>query len=464
MSLSLHQSSQLVQDTLHQYKHLYFVRDLFLVPLCLAILFTFLKIYRRHLDPDIQPYLFRGFLLKLVLLPLFLFHHTFIYTGGVDQFTYYWCSNEIIQLFYIHPAQALQIVFSSYSEFSLNDLNFEMSHFIFAPNESFVIKLTSVLSFLTGNSFLVTSLLLSFFSYFGCWKIFMFFHKAYPGHARLFAYSCIYIPSVAFWSSVISKEVYCIGAMGFLFSAIMDIHQHRKIKGYHFILLPVMAYLLIRIKLYILLALLIALLFYLLISWLKKIRHPLLRVTALPLLLILFSAIVYFFGNTFESQLEQFAFSNILNTIKVNYDYLTQENFASSRYTLGTIEPTLGSISKLVPASINVTLFRPYIWEANKPITLLAALESLLTLFITLYVVFKVRLRIFRFIFRDRILMFALIFSLTFAAAVGLTSGNFGTLMRYKIPLMLFYFPMLAVLYILHRSERKGIPETEALC
>ncbi|MBK7764588.1 MAG: hypothetical protein IPI46_14900 [Bacteroidetes bacterium] len=78
-------------------------------------------------------------------IPLFLFHHTFIYTGGVDQFTYYWSSNEIIQMWFVKPELAAKVLFSSYTTFNEANVNIEMSKFIFAPNESFVLKLLRLL-------------------------------------------------------------------------------------------------------------------------------------------------------------------------------------------------------------------------------------------------------------------------------------------------------------------------------
>jgi hypothetical protein len=44
------------------------------------------------------------------------------------------------------------------------------------------------------------------------------------------------------------------------------------------------------------------------------------------------------------------------------------------------------------------------------------------------------------------VLTMCFVFSLIFAISVGISSGNFGTLVRYKIPLMPFY---LSGLYIL---------------
>jgi hypothetical protein len=48
------------------------------------------------------------------------------------------------------------------------------------------------------------------------------------------------------------------------------------------------------------------------------------------------------------------------------------------------------------------------------------------------------RVKFFR-SFQDPTILFCLVFSLIFAFAVGVSTYNFGTLMRYKIPLMPFY-------------------------
>jgi len=48
--------------------------------------------------------------------------------------------------------------------------------------------------------------------------------------------------------------------------------------------------------------------------------------------------------------------------------------------------------------------------------------------------------------------LFALIFSISFAFAVGVSTFNFGTLARYKIPLLPFF--LVALILILHHSKR----------
>jgi hypothetical protein len=57
--------------------------------------------------------------------------------------------------------------------------------------------------------------------------------------------------------------------------------------------------------------------------------------------------------------------------------------------------------------------------------------------------------------FKDNLLIFCIVFALIFSLAVGITSGNFGTLMRYKIPMMPFYYSALAIIYIKAKENIK---------
>ncbi len=85
---------------------------------------------------------------------------------------------------------------------------------------------------------------------------------------------------------------------------------------------------------------------------------------------------------------------------------------------------------------------------------LLSALESVVLLLFTLVVVYRIRFRVAR-IMRKPTILFCLIFSIMFAFAVGVSTFNFGTLTRYKIPLMPFYALALVYAYQLSKSEQK---------
>jgi hypothetical protein len=98
--------------------------------------------------------------------------------------------------------------------------------------------------------------------------------------------------------------------------------------------------------------------------------------------------------------------------------------------------------------SLNVALFRPYIWEVRNPLMLLNALESLSVLLLTIYLLVKTKVTgFFKFSLKNSLLFFALVFSLLMAPLAGFVSFNFGTLVRYKFPAVPLFYTYLLLLY-----------------
>ena len=113
---------------------------------------------------------------------------------------------------------------------------------------------------------------------------------------------------------------------------------------------------------------------------------------------------------------------------------------------------------KLAPAAINVTLFRPYLWESGKIIIFFSALESGFLLLFTIFTIFKVGpFKFVYYIFKDPLLLAFFLFTIIFAIFVGLSSFNFGSLVRYKIPCIPLYLIVLAV--ILKKKSRLDSPK-----
>ena len=84
---------------------------------------------------------------------------------------------------------------------------------------------------------------------------------------------------------------------------------------------------------------------------------------------------------------------------------------------------------------------------------LLSGLENTFLLAIALVFLIRYPLFFFRSLFKDPLLLFALVFSITFAYSVGLSTSNFGALVRFKIPLLPFFVTLLLVLYRQKREE-----------
>lgn len=127
---------------------------------------------------------------------------------------------------------------------------------------------------------------------------------------------------------------------------------------------------------------------------------------------------------------------------------------AGSGYNLGELDGSFGGMLALFPQAVNVSLFRPYLWEVRNPLMLLSAIESFAVLVITTYMLVRHPLKFFSAL-RSSTVMFCLVFSITFAFAVGASTYNFGTLSRYRIPMVPFYLVALVLIADDWNSKRK---------
>jgi len=433
---------------LHGHKEIFYTEDLILVPLFLFFIFLYLYRKRNKQPVELRKYYIPGYLVKILGLIVFITYHKLLYSGGVDSFSYYWAGNQIYNLFKIDPISAIQLIFAPLGTFDSQDFNLDFSPFIFASNEAMTCKISGLANMLTLGSYTGVSLLLSLFCFSGCWKIYLMFYRLFPEQKKGLAIACLFIPSIFFWSSALSKEIICIGALGYLFNSFLEIFVFKQSVIKNIIIILFMSYLIYNVKLYILIAFIPAVLTLVTMITIVRIENKFLKLISMPVLfLMLVGGLVIAYISAGDA-LANFSVDLVLESAKVNYEYLSQEGFAESRYDIGEFEPTVAGAMKLAPAAVNVSLFRPYVWEINKPIILVASIESTLFLLLTLFVFLRRGIiSSFKTIFSNPVIVFCLIFAIVFSLAVGLTSGNFGTLMRYKIPMMPFYCVALLLIY-----------------
>ncbi len=127
---------------------------------------------------------------------------------------------------------------------------------------------------------------------------------------------------------------------------------------------------------------------------------------------------------------------------------------AGSGYTIDVEEWTPTGMLLSAPTALNVALFRPYLWEVRNPLMLISAMESLFIFIFTIYVFIRSFKKLVSAIMNYNVL-FCLIFSLTFAFATGISTFNFGTLVRYKIPLIPFFLVALILIRDYSNKDRK---------
>ena len=284
------------------------------------------------------------------------------------------------------------------------------------------------------------------------WMFFLTFYEQYQQRHRFIAIASFFIPSVFFWGSGLLKDTITMGCLGIATYQVYRIFIRKKFGIWQIVLLGISLYSINNIKIYILLTFLPAAIAWVFLANLDAVRSTVLKIMLAPFIISAAIILGYFAMVKAGEDNTKYSLQNVAKTAQVTaYDigFYTGRD-AGSGYSLGELDGTFGSMINLAPQAINVSLFRPYLWEVKNPLMLLSALESFLLLLLCIYIIIKKNVRLLAAINNPNVL-FTLIFSITFAFAVGVSTFNFGTLVRYKIPLLPFF--AVALILLLHHSN-----------
>ena len=151
--------------------------------------------------------------------------------------------------------------------------------------------------------------------------------------------------------------------------------------------------------------------------------------------------------NLMSDFLGEYSLEKVLDKAVLTQNDLKSDYYQGSSFDIGGFDATVTGILSKMPSAINAALFRPYIWETYNLTMLMSGIENLLLLLFTIYLTIKLRVyNLFRLMFRHRILFFTVYFSIFFAFSVGVTTSNFGSLVRYKIPAIPFFLISLIII------------------
>jgi len=382
------------------------------------------------------------------------FIYQFYYSGG-DTFNYHTHGSRVIwEVLVNDPLAGLSLIFSNDN----NSLHKYASHVVFFndPSSFFIVQLSALFDILTFSSYSGTAVLFAFISFLGLWYMFLTFYELFPHLVKRIAICALFVPSVVFWGSGILKDTVVLTCLGFATWTIKRIFIDRRFSLWPFIVLVVSIVVIFIVKKYVLLCYMPVAIFWIYARNLQRIRSAMARVLLLPLLIVITTLSGYYAIRKVGDNDPRYAIDKIAQTAQVtSYDiaFWSGRN-AGSTYSLGELDGSFGSLISRMPQAINVSLFRPYLWEVKNPLMLLSSIEALALLVITLFLFLRAPLSFVRSLGNPDVL-FCLAFSISFAFAVGVSTYNFGTLNRYKIPLMPFYLIALAVIADRSNIDRK---------
>ena len=428
------------------------IKDLIIAPIVAIVIYGIAILVRPWVTyEENKKYYLPALSLKLIGAILLGALYQFYYGGG-DTFGYFNGATKIFEAFYDEPGVAFKLIFN---DNDYQDGVYSYASRIWMYNDAtayMVVRIAGIFAILTGGSYSGIALLFALVSFSGLWAMYMAFSKLFPHHLFGLAVAILFIPSTIFWGSGILKDSITFGLLGWSTAALIHLLYWQRRSLLWILVLLVSLLFAFKIKEYIVLSFIPAAMIWIYFVTIKRVSNKLVQLLVAPIVIsIMVFLSVYIIFKVGENS-PRYSIENFAETARITaYDVgrFTGRN-AGSRYDLGDFEGNIFSMLRLAPAAINVSLYRPYLWEVRGPLMLLAALEGLTLLIFTIIILFRVVW------FKINVLnspaaWFSLVFSLTFAFAVGISTYNFGTLFRYKVPLM----PFFAILLVLAWSRSK---------
>jgi len=401
-----------------------------------------------------------GLLFKLVGVLYFTYIYTFHYYGG-DTTNYFQAANCIINMMYKHPDIYFRIMFGEFNRevFSAFDITTGWPYYSAKANSFAVARFSSPFVFLGFQSYYTGSLLVAVATYTGIWKLFTVFVKEYPNYIVACAVGMLFMPSVAFWGSGITKDSFMLAALGwFVYGFYNYVKTGLRPSSIKYIFqMALSIYIMMVIKPFNFYAMAICVGLWYAFEFIGRVSNNVVRIILYPFIFTIVCAIgMYVFmmlgsiaGGYYTSV------DAMLNQAVVVQQDLTREAYGENSFDIGPFDPTLGGVIKKIPKAIEAGLFRPYPWEANNILMIISAAENVFLFCLTIFTIFSVGPGFFfkTFVSKPYIMMLSIVFSLFFAFSVGLVTANFGALVRYKIPLIPFYVVAFLVMYLTHRDK-----------
>jgi hypothetical protein len=400
-----------------------------------------------HADNPDYKWFIPNFFFKLVM-GLF-FGYTFVKILGYGGDTAaYWASiDKLVNLFFHDPSKYLDELLSTPD---INNLtkNFNSSTgyppgWIYKEPESyFVAKVISVVGLFTNGSFIALTAICSFFASLASFRLFQLV-KYYRFTSDFWmAIATLFIPTVAFWCSGISKDTLILGGFYMLlFHFFALLQKDRKFTLKNIIFIVFYAYIILNIRPFMIYAIIPPLLLSFGLGYVNRIgssivsnflKGGIFMATLVGFLYVLSTGDLFLEGA--QETLDEVAI--------VQQDFASNVTYGGPRYDLNITDFTPAGMISAAPLAVFTALYRPFLTEAQGPLLLLSALEGIVLIFLTLYFIIKGPIH-WRFVFNHEFLLFSLLFVLFFGFVVGFSSILFNVLVRFKAPILALFLLVL---------------------
>ena len=433
----------------------------------IIVLFISRHIQKKNINkyPEYR-YYSRGIFFKLILGLFLCLIYVYYYTYG-DTIDYWRGSLDLSELLTSKPKVYFSIVFGNISyENYAQFVHYNVWYYMYRdPNSYAIIRFNSLLAPFSFNSYFVMTILLASLSYIGIWKLFRLFYNEFSEIGKYLAFAFLFVPSVAFWGSGIMKDTYTFSATCWLVYSFYKVFIHKEKILPNVIAIIVMSYILLSTRPFMLYICIVSIILMLTHYYLISVKGGFIKAISLVVI------VVVFWGGgilllTYLSKTAGGAYSTIdtmLEKAVITQQDLSREYYGKNSFDIGAFEPSLPGILSKAPVAINAGLYYPYIWKTRNAVMLISGLENLFLLLLSLYVLVLIIVAIFKIgprymlktLFNHPLVIFSLSYAIPFAFMVGLTTANYGALVRYKIPLIPFFLSSLFIIINRFNKQRE---------
>jgi hypothetical protein len=407
-----------------------------------------------HTKPEYK-YFARAMDFRIFSVLFFMLIYLFYYGGG--DTVEYWKGVVATKNLFFYDIKAYLRVLTGEVNNRLNYENFNEAtgypppHLFRRAANFNVVRIGSLPGIITGGSIIAINLFFMFFSFLATWKIFQVFIHYFPHRRNILNYTILLFPSTAFWGSGLMKDTLCYIGLCYLFYGLFQQFVKKEngpLLNWPMIILGGLT--VFSIKTYIVIAFLPGVLIWLNFELVRKIKSPLIKIVVLPALLIgSFAGGLNLYMSSSDALGEYSSGQIFQQAATIQQDLAREEQYGGNKFDIGTFDPSLSGVLKKFPVAVFAGLYRPMIFEASNIVMILSGIENTILLLMT--VIMFIKLNPIGFILRlgsRPLYIMSLVYSILFSFAVGLTSANFGALVRYKIQILPFFVSMLALMWV----------------
>ncbi len=427
------------------------IKDFLIVPVLLLMAWIISHhIAKKHINNEpYYKYFIWGLFAKIFAGLAFAVVYLFYYGGG-DTTTYFLGTESIIKMAGKDFPTFVKLIFGNNTDevYSMFDYNTKYPEY-WSDVNSFAVCRFNVLFYLMGfGSFLGNTIVMNVVLYAGVWRFYKLLVQEFQAQEKPLAVVLLFIPSVLFWGSGILKDGWCLTASFFIFISSYNIFIPKKQLFKNVVYLIFWGYISLSIRPYAFYTTMASVLIWVGFHYLFIFKNKLIRTVVFPVIIFVlwlistsvFTRVSVFAGSRYSSM------EAMLETAWIIQDDLKKEYYGGNSFDIGTFEPTITGVLGKAPEAIMAGVFRPYLWEAKTIFMAISGVETLFLLCFFIYILIKNKVfEFFRKVFSHPFLISSFVFSITYSFFVGLTTANFGALVRYRMPVFVFFLLVLVV-------------------